>query len=131
MAKNQDSRTVMTISPLDTEPGDTSPGKVQDLRQTSDIRLVMIQLAKVEERISILAGNDKEHRADFRWTWAGIAAAFLILASFFIIGYNRLEDKIEATTTETTKVDTKIDSILGRLNAPMPTPPAPGRRGSP
>jgi hypothetical protein len=35
-----------------TEPGETSPGKVQDLRQTSDIRLVMIQLAKLEERPS-------------------------------------------------------------------------------
>jgi hypothetical protein len=128
MAKNQDSRTVMAINPVDTEPGETSPWKVQDLRQTSDIRLVMIELAKIEERVRILAENDKEHRADFRWTWGGIVAAFLILAGFFTLGYNRVEDKIEAATTAITKVDTKIDGILSRSTAPPLPSPAPSRR---
>jgi hypothetical protein len=106
--------------PADTEPGETSPGAVRDLRSTSDIRLVMIELATVKERMTVLIENDRDHRADFRWTWAALVAAFLILAGFFIAGYNRVEDKLEATSAAIAKVDTKSDDILQRLNALVP-----------
>jgi hypothetical protein len=108
----------------DTEPSDTTPGNAVDLRRTSDVRLIMIALARVEERMKVLVEADTDHKADFRWTWGGLVLGFLILAGFFIAGYNRLEDKYEATTEAVTKAITKIDDIQQKLNAPQQTPPA-------
>ena|SRR5258708_4520650 len=105
---------------MDTEPGQTTPGQVRDMRQTSDIRIVMIELATVKERVQVLIEANKDHRSDFRLTWTAFVAGFLILAGLFIYGYNRVADKIEGMTAAVTKADTKIDDILLRLTAPPP-----------
>jgi hypothetical protein len=116
----------MAQTPQSTEPGPTTPGIVQDMRNTSDIRLVMIEVGKVEERVNFLIEDNKSHRADFRLTWGALVAGFLVLAGLFLYGYNRLADKFEETTKAVTKVDTKIDDLILRLppaaNAPAQKP---------
>ena len=80
----------------------------------------MIEVARVDERVKVLIDANRDHKSDFRWTWTGLVAGFLVLAGLFIYGYNRLEDKFEAavatTTTATTQVQTKLDDVLQRLN---------------
>lgn len=104
----------------DTEPGATTPATVHDIRNTSDIRLVVIEIAKAEERLNILIENNKDTKFDFRWTWTGLVAGFLILAGLFIYGYDRLDDRIADIIKTTTKIDTKLDDLLLRI-PPVPS----------
>lgn len=84
--------------------------------------------AKSSGQTVIMPRNDAQHRKDFRWTWGGLIAGFLVLAGLFIYGYNRLDDRIDVKTTSLvisiTRVETKLDDLSGRL---LP-PPAPPRR---
>ena len=89
-------------------PRDTGPPP-RDLHPTSDIRFVIVQVAKLEERIGLLIDESGAHKRDFRWTWGGLVVGFLILAGFFITGYNRLEDKMAG-------IETRIDSALTAVN---------------
>lgn len=98
----------------DTAPSATTP-TVHDLRNTSDIRLVMIEIARIEERVNILIENNRETKSDFRWTWSGLVAGFLILAGLFIYGYNLLDNRITDITRTTAKTDTKLDDLMLRI----------------
>ena len=110
----------MADNTRDTEPGATTPVGVRDLRSTSDIRLVMIEVARVEERVNVLIESNKETKADFRWTWTGFVAGFLILAGLFMYGYNRLDDRIVDLTKATTRIDTKLDDLLLHIPSALP-----------
>jgi hypothetical protein len=100
---------------FDTEPGATTPAGVQDLRRTSDIRLVMIEVAKIEERVNFLLDSNKDIKSDFRWTWTGLVLGFLILASALIYGYFRLDDKIYLVNGTLIKIEQKLDDLKATL----------------
>lgn len=99
--------------------GPTTP-KPKDLYPTSDIRFVMIEVAKLEERVNSLIEDNKAHKSDFRWTWTGLVAGFLILAGMFIYGYNRLEDKNLDIAKATVAISTKLDDLSQRLPSSSP-----------
>jgi hypothetical protein len=71
--------------------------------------------------------SDLQH-VDFRWTWGGLVAGFLILLGFLASGYLRLSDQLDQKTTSlltaTVRTETKLDDLSQRL---LP-PPAPPRR---
>lgn len=104
-------------------PEGLPPAAPRDLHPTSDIRLVMIQVAKLEERVNGLIEDNKGHKADFRWTWTGLVAGFLLLAGMFIYGYNRLDDRIIDISKAVATMSAKLDDLIQRT----PPPPA-GRR---
>lgn len=53
---------------------------------------------------------------DFRWTWGGMAVGFVSLASLFIAGYLRLDDKLDLLDQ---KVSAQIQRMDDRANARM------------
>lgn len=113
----------MANTPRETEPGAITPPGVQDLRNTSDVRLIMIEVAKLGERVNFLIEENKAHKSDFRWTWTGLIAGFLILAGLFMYGYNRLDDRVMDITKIINKADTKLEDLLSRIPpAVTPTP---------
>jgi hypothetical protein len=75
-------------------PPEPTGAPIRELHRTSDIRLVMIQVAKLEERIGHLIDESKGHKKDFRWTWGGFVLGFLALAGFIIAVHNRIDDKM-------------------------------------
>jgi hypothetical protein len=86
---------------------------------TGDLRGLMVQMARVEERIATLIKDNDAHKKDFRWTWGGLAAAFLVLSGMFIYGYDRLDDKLSGSQTTLATLAAKIDDLLQR-SAPRP-----------
>jgi hypothetical protein len=70
-----------------------------------------------------LVSEIKDHRqSDFRWQFSVLGGGFLILAGMFITGYLRLEDKIIRLedkignlTSNSIRVDTKLEDLLQRI----------------
>lgn len=115
----------MAQTPRETEPGAVTPPGVQDLRNTSDVRLIMIQVAKVEERIENLREENKGFKADFRWTWSGIAAGVVLMLGVLFFAYFRLDDRINTLSTGQARIETKIDDLIQRTPAPAVVRPQP------
>ena len=49
------------------------------------------RLGDLSSRLEALRGD---MNSDFRWTWAGIATMFVLLAGLAITGYLRLDDRL-------------------------------------
>jgi hypothetical protein len=75
--------------------------------------------AHVEQTNSRINIQEQNSRADFRWTWSGLATATVLLIGALIFGYFKLDDKVAAMSTGLITVETKVDSLLER------TPPPP------
>jgi len=68
----------------------------------------------------------KDHRwTDFMWHLAALIAALVIIGTGMVSAYFRLEDKIAALSTASTRIETKLDDLLARI--PPVQPPAPRR----
>jgi hypothetical protein len=64
----------------------------------------------------------KGHRvSDLRWHIGIFGAGFLVLAGMLITGYFKLEDRVSALSTASTRVETKLDDLLARI-PPVQTP---------
>ncbi len=62
---------------------------------------------------------------DFMWHLAALIAALVIIGTGMVSAYFRLEDKIAALSTASTRIETKLDDLLARI--PPVQPPAPRR----
>lgn len=93
----------------------------RDLHPTSDIRFVMVEVAKLTERVNTLIEDNKAHKADFRWTWGGLVLGFLVLSGLFIDGYMRLADRLDHNAIQLTRttvaLQTRIDDFLKKAPA--------------
>ena len=85
-------------------------------------------IGEVAAHVNQLKENSAEHRrdvkADFRWTWSGLAAATVLLIGALIVGYFRLEDRQANLDTNMTKIATQLDDLLQRV-PPAPLVPRP------
>jgi hypothetical protein len=79
----------------------------------SDIRFVMTEVTKLEERVNNIVEDNRSHKKDLRWTWSGGVGAFVILAGMFLYGYNRLDDKI---TNLSNKIDNQITNLSNKID---------------
>lgn len=53
---------------------------------------------------------------------SALAAGFVLLAGMMIAAYFKLEDKISALSTKSTRIETKLEDLLARI-PPVPSPP--------
>ena len=87
------------------------------------LRIITTQLEASIREIRSDIKDIKEHRhSDFRWLITVFAAGFLALATMFIVGYLRIEDRIEPLSLSNAKIDTKLQDLLARI-PPLPLPP--------
>jgi len=108
-------------SEVNKTPDDLGPTAPKDLYATSDIRLVMVELGKLQAKIDGLSDDNKTHKGDFRLTLSGIVGSFLLIIAIFSYGYMRLEDKFVELNRSVAIIGTKLDDMLQR---PSFTPPA-------
>jgi len=71
-------------------PSDLGPTTPQDLYPTSDIRFVISEISKLEERVNNLISENKHQRSDITKLLLALVAGFLILAGMLITGYLNL-----------------------------------------
>ncbi len=95
-------------------PDDLGPVSPKDLYPTSDIRFVLVQLGRLEERVGTLIDDNKAHKSDFRLILGGGLGAFLVLAGLYISGYMRLDDRIAELAKGSATTVAKLDDLLQR-----------------
>jgi len=65
----------------------------------------------------------KSHRhSDFVFSISIFAGGFVLLATMLIVGYFKLEDRIQTLSNIIIRADTKLEDLLLRI-PPIPTPP--------
>lgn len=90
------------------------------------LRLVIGQLDSAIGEIRSDIGNIKDHRhTDFKWLVTIFGLGFVALATMFIVGYMRLEDRLDPLSISNTKIETKLDDLLARI--PPAITPVPKR----
>ena len=90
------------------------------------LRIIVSQLDASIKDIRDDIGEIKDHRhSGFRWQVTVLGAGFILLATMFIVGYMRLEDRIDPLSISNTKIETKLDDLLARI--PPAVTPAPKR----
>jgi len=106
-------------------PEEVAQGTPKDFLRPGE-RAILIEVAKLQATLNALEKANDRNISDFRWTWSGLAAGFLILAGFFTYGYLRLADQLDQKTTglltTSVRVETKLDDLSQRL-LPLPAPP--------
>jgi hypothetical protein len=104
---------------------DVAQGSPKDFFRPGDRRIIT-DIAALQAQMRALEESNERHHTDFRWTWGGLVAGFLLLAALFLYGYNRLEDRLDQKTTALltngVRVETKLDDLSQRL-LPLPTLP--------
>jgi hypothetical protein len=82
-----------------------------------------ILIDAVKENIADLKMDVKDiksHRfSDLLWHITGLVGVAVVLGSMLIAAYFRLDDKISSLSTQSTRIETKLDDIIARI------PPAP------
>lgn len=82
-----------------------------------------ILIDAVKENIADLKTDVKDiknHRFnDLLWHIAGLVGLAVVLGGMMIAAYFRLDDKISSLSTLSTRIETKLDDLAGR----MPPPP--------
>ena len=88
---------------------------------TAQLRIVINTLESTLKEIKVDVNDIKNHRhSDFVFIISVFAAGFVIISGMLIVGYFRLDDKIDGRikelstkvdqmTVTTTKIDTKLD----------------------
>ena len=80
----------------------------------------------VKETVAELRSDVKEikryRHTDFLWHMGVFGGGFLLLAGLALHLYARLEDKLQALSTATTRVETKLDGLLRSPSESVPLP---------
>lgn len=73
-----------------------------------------------------LGSIQSDRHSDFKYYISVFGTGFLLLAGMMTYGYFRLDDRINALTTNSTRIDAKLEELLKRtpvLSIPAPTSP--------
>lgn len=111
-------------------PDQVAQGTPGDLMSRGE-RAVFTGLGELREDVKSVKADGLR---DFRLTWTGLIAGFLILAGLFLYGYNRLEDrmiqlsdKLEGKASDLQTGEVRIETKLDDLSRQILPPPAPAR----
>jgi hypothetical protein len=119
---------VPTDFPSVASGGEASAGYARTLLASVDEALKSLRADMRDGRSDIRSMSEHirseatARQSEFRFLIGAFAAGFVILAGMLIFGYFRLSDRIEALSSSSVRVETRLDDLAQRLPPAAQTP---------
>jgi hypothetical protein len=87
-----------------------------DIGVAGQTRVIVDAVKETVAELKADVRNIRDHRfTDMMWHIGALTAGVILLGGMMITLYFKIEDKIEAISNESTKVETKLEDLLQRV----------------